>query len=115
VSDGDRAFDEWFVGECVAKGLSAGSHHGRVDYRLNNKIVVNIEDDGSVTLKLPLDEQQALLSERPDEVSLPAGWAKHGWTTIRLDRLDRAMVVELLVMSIETVSAGSPSKPKKTR
>lgn len=86
----------------------AGSHHGRVDYRGGGKIVANLEDDGAVTLKLPVEEQEALLHEYPELVRLPGGWAKHGWTTIRLDALDRGHVEELLDLAVLTVT-GRPS------
>jgi hypothetical protein len=96
---------EWVVAICEAKGLIQGSHHGRIDLRLDGKIVVNLEDDGFITLKLPLDEQQALLSEYPDYVHLPNGWGQHGWTTVIIEHLDRDVVKELIDISIRTISA----------
>lgn len=56
------------------------------------------------TLKLPLDEQRALLHDYPNLVDLPAGWSKHGRTTIQLSALDYDQVTELLALSIETVT-----------
>lgn len=100
--------DEWLRRLCTAHGLTAGAHHGRIDYRADDKIVVNLEHDGSITLKLPLDEQHAMLDEYPDIVSLPAGWAKHGWTTIRVEALSRDIVTELVLTAIETVTGARP-------
>ncbi len=102
--------NEWVKTVCAAKGLVEGSHHGRVDFRENGKIVVNLETDGSITLKLPLHEQQALLNELPDAVTLPQGWAQHGWTTVNITEVDRDLVAELIAHAIETVASGKPKR-----
>jgi hypothetical protein len=111
TSEHDPAFDEWFAQLCTSSGLTQGSHHGRIDYRAAGKIVANAEDDGAVTLKVPLEEQHALLHQHPDLVRLPAGWSKYGWTTVRLQSLERTHVRELLASAIETVtSARQPDR-----
>jgi hypothetical protein len=74
---------------------------------LDGKIVVNIEDDGSITIKLPLDEQQAVLSEYSDSVSLPNGWGHHGWTTMLVDQMDRGVVEEMIDTAIHTVASAN--------
>lgn len=96
---------EWVKEICQTKGLVEGSHHGRADFRLNGKIVVNIEDDAAITIKLPLDEQQALLSDYPDHVSLPNGWGHHGWTTLQIEHLGHEIVTELIDTSIRTIAS----------
>jgi hypothetical protein len=103
-TEGTDPFGKWFADLCTSSGLTQDSHHGRVDYRNGAKIVVNLEDDGAVTLKLPIDEQQAMLHAPPEIVRLPSGWATHGWTTIRLDALERDHVRELLALAIATVA-----------
>jgi YjbR len=111
VSPSNEAIHQaWVVTVCMAQGLVEGSHHGRVDFRSEGKIVVNLETDGSITIKLPNDEQQALLSDHPDAVSLPAGWGHHGWTTLRVDQLDKDLVEQLIAQSIETVNAPKSRK-----
>ena len=109
-ADNESPFGEWFAQLCVASGLAQGSHHGQVDFRAGGKIVANLETDGAVTFKLPLDEQQSLLHEYPNHVELPAGWSKHGWTTIRLDALNREHVSELLATAIDTVARARQRK-----
>lgn len=108
----DSAFPSatWIAGICVSHRLVEGSHHGRVDYRVDGKIVVNVEDDGQITIKLPVSEQQALRNEYPDAISLPGGWAKHGWTTIRIGALGPDLVTELVLTAIDTVTG----KPKRS-
>ena len=65
---------------------SESSHQGSPDFRYRNRIVVNLDEDGrSITIKLPLDEQAALVERDDKTFSLPGGWAKHGWTTISLE------------------------------
>ena len=76
------------------------SHHGRPDFRYRNRIVVNLdEDDASITIKLPLDEQAALIERADGVFSLPGGWAKHGWTTISLDGVDDEDLRELIAQA----------------
>jgi hypothetical protein len=96
---------EWVKEICETKGLVQGSHHGRIDFRLYGKIVVNVEDDASITIKLPLDEQQALLSDYPDHVSLPNGWGHHGWTTLQIDHIGHDITTELIDTAIRTISS----------
>jgi hypothetical protein len=111
VSPPDESVDqEWVVTACTAQGLVEGSHHGRVDFRSEGKIVVNLETDGSITIKLPIDEQRSLLNDHPAAVSLPAGWGHHGWTTLRVDLLDKDLVEQLIAQSIETVNAPKSRK-----
>ncbi len=98
------AAHDWVINTCEAKGLIQGSHHGRIDLRLNGKIVVNLEADDAITIKLPLDEQQVLLQAFPNDVHLPNGWGHHGWTTLHVDRLSRDLVNELIDMAIHTVA-----------
>lgn len=108
TAERNPAFDDWFVQLCLSSGLTQGSHHGRIDYRAAGKIVANVEDDGAITLKVPLEEQHALLYQYPDLVRLPAGWSKFGWTTVHLEALERKHVSELLATAIETVTRARP-------
>jgi hypothetical protein len=115
VNTTDSAFGPELVKAiCESMGLIQGSHHGRADFRLNGKIVVNLEDDASITIKVPLDEQQALLSDYPEHVSLPNGWGHHGWTTLHIDQFDRDIVEELIDTSIRTVASSKRNGRKAT-
>jgi hypothetical protein len=106
VNNPDTPADQAWVKEiCETKGLVQGSHHGRVDFRLDGKIVVNVEDDATITIKLPIDEQQALLSDYPDHVSLPNGWGHHGWTTLQIDHIGHEITSELIDTSIRIIAS----------
>jgi hypothetical protein len=73
-------------------------HHGQPDFRVRNKIFANLDDvAGAVTVKLATDAQDALMSRRHEAFSLPGGWAKYGWTTIRLDLVDDDEIIDLVI------------------
>lgn len=79
------------------KGMEERSHHGKPDFRLRGKIVVNLdESDQTITIKLSFDEQAALVARGDPAISLPGGWAKHGWTTISLRLTDPTEICELI-------------------
>ncbi len=76
---------------------SESSHQGGPDFRYRNRIVVNLDvNERSITIKLPLDEQSVLVERDGKTFSLPGGWAKHGWTTISLDRAETDELRELI-------------------
>ena len=82
------------------------SHQGNPDFRYENRIVVNLDEKTrSITIKLPLDEQAALIERADGVCSLPGGWAKHGWTTISLDRVDDEELQELIVQAWDDTKA----------
>jgi hypothetical protein len=100
---------QWLHEMCEGMGLVEGSHIGHVDFRRKGKIVVNIEDDSAITIKLPIDEQQALVHEFGEGVTLPKGWGQHGWTTLKLDHFEHHLIGELIDAAI---SAMGPRKKR---
>ncbi len=81
-------------------GAVERSHHGAADFRKNNKIVVNLdEDDATITIKLSVPDQAALMARNDPAFSLPGGWARHGWTTISLQHSDDDEICELVADS----------------
>jgi hypothetical protein len=78
------------------------SHQGNPDFRFRNRIVVNLDEGArSITIKLGLDEQAALITRADGMCSLPGGWAKHGWTTVSLDLGDDEELRELISQAWE--------------
>ena len=77
-------------------------HHGKPDFRVNEKIVVNLDEAaGTITVKLELARQALLLASAPSGVvSLPGGWAKHGWTTIVFGSAPEDLVRELVTDAV---------------
>lgn len=81
-------------------GAVEAGHHGRPDFRHRDRIVVNLdEDDRTVTIKLSGDEQAALVARDDGAFSLPGGWARHGWTTISLEKADPDELRELITQA----------------
>jgi hypothetical protein len=84
------------------EGTEERSHHGKPDFRVHGKIVVNLDlVDQTITIKLPPDEQAALVARNDPAISLPGGWAKHGWTTISLLLADPDEIRELITEAWE--------------
>jgi predicted DNA-binding protein (MmcQ/YjbR family) len=91
------------------EGIEERSHHGKPDFRFQGKIVVNLDEgDQTITIKLPLEEQAALVARNDPAISLPGGWAKHGWTTISLHLADSDEIRELVT------DAWEQSQPKRS-
>lgn len=68
-------------------GMTEGQHHGTPDFRLGGKIKVNLEeDDGTITIKLPIEEQAALIDRGGHAFSLPGGPNTGGPPSISLRR-----------------------------
>lgn len=85
------------------EGATENAHHGRPDFRRGGHIVVNLdEQQRTITIKLDLDEQAALVAADPAAYSLPGGWARHGWTTISLDLADPDEIRELITVAWST-------------
>lgn len=79
-------------------GMVEAEHHGSPDFRINNKIVVNLDEAaGQITVKLSLNDQMALMERDDGAFSLPGGWAKFGWTTIHLDVAGRDEIEEIVI------------------
>jgi hypothetical protein len=61
-------------------------HMGSPSFRVAGKIFAQLSQSEDVVLvKLPLGEQEDLVRSRPDCFSVPAHWAKFGWTYARLE------------------------------
>jgi hypothetical protein len=88
-------------------GVVESQHQGHPDFRVGGKIVVNLDETArTMTVKLPLDQQALLVSVLPEHtVSLPGGWAKHGWTTFSLERAPTQLIREL-VEGVVTAAGG---------
>ncbi len=81
-------------------GAVESVHQSGPDFRYRNRIVVNLDEAGqSITIKLSLSEQAALMSSGDPGFSLPGAWAKHGWTRIGLNEVDNAHIAELVDMA----------------
>jgi hypothetical protein len=79
-------------------GMVESAHHGSPDFRLDNKIVVNLDEAASrITIKLSLNDQMAAMERDDGAFSLPGGWAKFGWTTVHMDVAGHDEVEEIVI------------------
>jgi hypothetical protein len=68
-----------------------------VNFRVRNKMfVIGGEDAESVSIKASLDVQTDLLDLDPETFSKAAYVGRFGWVNVRLDRIDGALLEQLL-------------------
>ena len=80
-------------------------HFGTPDFRVRGKIFATASLDGTrCVLKLPLHIQEAMMENEPDVFALPPGWGKHGWTFAQTDKIDPALLTDLLDLAWRTVA-----------
>ncbi|MDP9336410.1 MAG: MmcQ/YjbR family DNA-binding protein [Actinomycetota bacterium] len=97
-------------------GATERSHQGNPDFRYNGRNVVNLDEDAhTITIKLDIAEQRALVEAAPDAYSLPGGWARHGWTTTSLDRADSQEIRELVEQAWEQARTRPRCRLDKTQ
>ena len=72
-------------------------HFERASFRVRKRIFATLRDaDGHAVLKLPLEEQAALVAMRRDVYAITP-WGHQGWTSVDLARADPAELRELIV------------------
>ena len=72
-------------------------HFERASFRVRKRIFATLRaSDGMAVLKLPREEQAALVAMHP-EIYAVTPWGHQGWTSVDLDRADPAELRELLV------------------
>jgi YjbR len=83
-------------------GVVESQHHSQPDFRVNERIVVNLDERArAITVKLDAAQQALLVASLPaNVVSLPGGWAKHGWTTISFERAPFNLIRELIADAV---------------
>lgn len=79
-------------------GVEEREHHGRPSFRTGGRIFSTLWDDPPrVMLKLPIEEQAALLAEQPGVFERAAGaWGRSGSTLVLLEAVDPVEFEELL-------------------
>jgi hypothetical protein len=83
-------------------GVVERQHQGKPDFRVNNRIVVNLDEgEQTITVKLDLARQTLLMASLPPGVvSLPGGWAKYGWTTVSFARAPSELIRQLVADAV---------------
>lgn len=71
-------------------------HWGKPSFRVGQRIFATVgEYDGVAVLKIPYDEQEALLAGMPEAFEKNA-WSSQGWLGVRLDVVAPDLFRELL-------------------
>lgn len=73
---------------------STAPHRDRLAFRTPQRIYATLASDGaSANLKLSPEQQEVLVTSRPDAFApVPGGWGRQGWTTVTLAAADEASV-----------------------
>lgn len=72
-------------------------HFERASFRVRNRIFATLRDsDGQAVLKLPPEEQAALVAMHPAVYAITP-WGHQGWTSVDLGRADPGELRELIV------------------
>lgn len=80
---------------------------GHPDFRLPGKgrIFATLQPDKAIAMvKIPIEQQTALVEQDPDCFVLFGGWSKDGSTGIRLKGADPALVKQLVREAFDHVS-----------
>jgi hypothetical protein len=78
------------------------AHMGHPDFRVRGKIFATLgyPDSGRAMVKLLHEQQDVLVSARPDVFEpVPGGWGKRGATYVTLRAADKATAYDALVMA----------------
>jgi hypothetical protein len=72
-------------------------HFERASFRVRNRIFATLrESDGQAVVKLPPEEQAALVAMRPGVYAITP-WGRQGWTSVDLGRADPGELRELIL------------------
>jgi hypothetical protein len=82
-------------------GVTEQDHHGRPSFRAGGRIFATIRSgEDRAMVKLPLEEQAALLASGPATFEPAAGsWGARGSTLVRLSLADAAELAELVALA----------------
>jgi hypothetical protein len=77
--------------------VELGSHHGRMEIRVRNKIFATFPADGKVVvLRCTPDNLDSMTKQNPEAFARARG---DSWVQVALDQIDRAMLRTLLIQS----------------
>ena len=83
-------------------------HFGSPSFRVKGKIFAQLSargvDRGRMLVKLPTQDQTALLIMDPITFSSAEHWGKFGWTYVNLSTVDKQVLVDLLTKSWRAIA-----------
>jgi hypothetical protein len=79
-------------------GVEEREAWGRPTFRVRDRIFVGMAPDGTTAnVKASQKEQAALIASDPATFGVAAYVGRHGWVEVRLDRVDREEMQELVI------------------
>jgi len=83
-----------------------GDDHGTPAFTVGGKIFCNLNSyPPRITIKLTAEDQDNLVAGHPGVVEPVAGyWGRKGWTVVRCDQADEAMIGMLLKLAWSNVA-----------
>lgn len=91
--------------------VKESSHFGHPDFRVKKRIFATLwPDRHRSVLKLPKEEQAALVLTRPDVFSIPTGGERGGWTNVNLATVNEEHLRQLIRMAWEALPRPRPRK-----
>jgi hypothetical protein len=84
-------------------------HFDRVSFRVRGKIFATLHPNGEwAMLKLPVEIKAAVIQADPDaHIPLPGAWERSGSTQLRIERMDREKLADLLRLAWRGVAPKS--------
>jgi hypothetical protein len=104
----------------IALGLTdaiEGAHMGHPDFRVNGRIFATLHPDNEHGMvKLPPDQQQRFVGDRPETfVPENGAWGRQGCTRVRLAAVDEETLGEAMTLAWQTASLKSEVRSLKSR
>jgi hypothetical protein len=106
-------------------GVEHGTAYGSPALKVRGKLLACVPvnpsaEPGSLAVRVSFDDRAGLLAEAPDVYYLTDHYVGYSAVLVRLSRVNRYMLRDLLGMAYKFVTAGSPSRPpsrkrRKTR
>jgi hypothetical protein len=101
-------------------GVEQDVAYGKPALKLNGQILACVPahrsaEPGSVVIRVDIADRNELLAAAPDTYYAPGHYRNHSSVLVRLDRLDRGMLRDLLGMAYKFLSQTSAAKTKAKR
>ena len=97
-------------------GVEDGTAYGFPALKVGGKLMACVPanrsaEPGSIVVRVGFDDRAGLLAEAPDVYYLTDHYVGYNAVLVRLARMNRGVLRDLLGMAYKFVTAGSPSRP----
>ena len=97
-------------------GVEEGTAYGFPALKVRGKLLACLPanrsaEPGSIVVRVGFDDRAGLLAEAPDVYYLTDHYVGYSAVLVRLSRVNREVLLDLLGMAYKFVTANSPSRP----